>query len=141
MQQLIGRTEKQLILQRCKRQNWKYYTTEDVTCPTVDAFPVRYYFTHLIFWQKHHKKHLHATFVFRPDASSHSCHRPAGLEDPYHISLFLPGVFFTLSPIVAADVFTGEQEATVCSPMCTPPLKKPAPSCTLEVQQDAEQRS
>lgn len=67
MQPLIGRTEKQLILQRCKRQNWKYYTTEDVTCPTVDAFPVRYYFTHLIFWQKHHKKHLHTTFVFRPN--------------------------------------------------------------------------
>lgn len=141
MQQLIGRTEKQLILQRCKRQNWKYYTTEDVTCPTVDAFPVRYYFIHLIFLQKHHKNTFTQLLSSGLTLSSHSYHKPAGLEDPYHISLFLPGVFFTLSPIMAADVFTGEQEATVCSPMCTPPLKKPAPSCTLEVQQDAEQRS
>lgn len=57
MHQLITKPEKQLILQRCKRYNQKYYITEDMTCLIVDALPVLYHFAYLSYLQKYHKKH------------------------------------------------------------------------------------
>lgn len=110
MHQLITKTEKQLILQRCKRYNKKYYITEDVTCLIVDALPVLYHFAYLNYLQKTPLKHnLTQRSSLALTLLSHSCHRPGRAEDPYHISLFFPREFIPLSHIV----FTGEKETTV----------------------------
>lgn len=98
-------------------------------CLTVDAFPIQYHFAYLHYLQNVHKKyssnftkHLSLALMLL----SRSCHRPGVAEDPYHTSFSLPREFINLNHVVTVDVFTGEQEAMVLSPVTrTPPHKQP----------------
>ena len=67
-----------------------------MTCLIVDALPVHYHFAYLNSLPKYHKTppKKTSTICLWPTLLSHSCHRPGGAEDPYHITLLLHRVYY-----------------------------------------------